>query len=105
MMYRVVPTAVAVLLLALPLQAQQPFPSGVPPSRPAPDAGSEVADPPVQAEQETSREVVQETPREIERAQHYRLALDEFLVLVPIRNRDDIRADIDESRRDVGVLD
>lgn len=92
MMYRVLPTTAAVLFLALPLQAQQPFPSSVPSSPPARDAESDVADRPVQAEQET--------PREIERAQHYRLALDEFLVLVPIRNRDDIRADIDDSRRD-----
>ena len=32
--------------------------------------------------------------------QHYRLTLDEFLVLVPIRAQDDIRDDIEQSRED-----
>lgn len=89
MMYRVLPTAVAVLLFVLPLQAQQPFSTNVP-------SGGEGAEPEVTAR----AGVDQETPREIERAQHYRLALDEFLVLVPFRLQDDIQADIDESRRD-----
>lgn len=84
MTYRVIPTAVAVLLLALPVQAQQPFSSSVP-------SNGEAA---------ARAEVDQETPREIQRAQHYRLALDEFLVLVPFRLEDDIQADIDESRED-----
>ena len=74
MTYRVLSAAVATLAFVMPLQAQQPFSSSVPADR--------------------------ETPREIERAQHYRLALDEFLVLVPIRLQDDIQADIDESSRD-----
>ena len=89
MTYRVLPAAVAALLFALPLQAQQPFSSSVP-------SGAR------DAEQEATAGARndQETPREIERAQHYRLALDAFLVLVPFRLKDDIQADIDESRRD-----
>jgi len=88
MMYRVLPVAVATLLFVLPLQAQQPFSSSVP-------SGGESAEREVPA-----RASAQETPREIERAQHYRLALDEFLVLVPFRLQDDIQADIDEGRED-----
>jgi chromosome segregation ATPase len=89
MMYRVLPAAVATLLIVLPLQAQQPFSSSVP-------SDGESSEPEVTARASSD----QETPREIERAQHYRLALDEFLVLVPLRLQDDIQADIDESRRD-----
>ncbi len=89
MMHRVLSVAVVALLFALPLQAQQPFSSSVPSD--GKDAEPEV----------TARAGIdQETPREIERAQHYRLALDAFLVLVPLRLQDDIQADIDESRRD-----
>ena len=89
MMYRVLPAAVATLLIVLPLQAQQPFSSSV-------LSDGESSEPEVTARASSD----QETPREIERAQHYRLALDEFLVLVPLRLQDDIQADIDESRRD-----
>ena len=89
MKHRAIPTAVVALLFALPLQAQQPFSSSVP-------SGGKDAEPEVTAR----TGIDQETPREIQRAQHYRLALDEFLVLVPIRSQDDIRANIETSRRD-----
>lgn len=88
MTYKALATGVAVLFLSLPLHAQQPIASSVPSS--ARDAELE----PMSAEQ-----VDQESPQEIQRAQHYRLALDEFLVLVPVRLQDDIQADIDDSRR------
>lgn len=86
MVYRVVLAAVSISFLVLPLQAQQPLPSSVPTGqRNARPAG-------VPSDQET--------PQETERAQHYRLALDEFLVLVPFRLADDIEDDIEESRRE-----
>jgi len=89
MTYRVLSIDAAVLLVAFPLRAQQPFSSSVP-------LGGNDADPNVTARAASD----QEAPRGIDRAQHYRLALDEFLVLVPFRLQDDIQADIDESRRD-----
>lgn len=73
MWYKAIVTVVSAVFFALPLHAQQLFPPGTP---------------------------SQETPKEGERAQHYRLALDEFLVLVPFRQQDDIRADIEWSQRD-----
>jgi len=85
MLYRTIVTVAALVFLALPLQAQDPFPSSTPPSR---------------TSSARAGDVDQETPLEIERAQHYRLTLDEFLVLVPLRNSTDIRADIDRSQRD-----
>jgi chromosome segregation ATPase len=89
MVYRALTTGVAVLSFSVPIQAQQPISSSVPPS--ARDAERQA----VAAEQ-----AEQQTPQQVQRAQHYRLALDEFLVLVPVRFPDDIQADIDRARRD-----
>jgi hypothetical protein len=84
--------AAAAFLWAMPVQAQQPFPTSVPSSSADTDIEPEVV-----AE---AAPAVQETPREIEREQHFRLTLDEYLVLVPIRHPDDIRDDIEQSRED-----
>lgn len=77
---RVLYTTIATVFAAMPLHAQQPFST----SRPTTQRGASTA-PADQARQETP---------------NFRLALDEFLVLVPLRNPADIRADIDRSRRD-----
>jgi len=87
MKHRVLLAAAGMVFVTVPLQAQQPFPSSVPSNQ-------------RDAEPEAVVQADQETPSEIQRTQHYRLALDEFLVLVPIRSQDDIRANIEASRRD-----
>ena len=83
MKYSVILAALATVLCVAPVQAQQPFPSGVP-SAPA---ETEADLPEVQPEPEviaTSAPAGQETPSEIERSQHYRLTLDEFLEVVTV---------------------
>jgi chromosome segregation ATPase len=84
MSYRVLYATIATVFAAMPLQAQQPFPKGSPTTQ----RGASTA-PADQARRETPNSTF-----------NFRLALDEFLVLVPLRNSADIQADIDRSRRD-----
>jgi len=86
MPYRLFLAAVWVACSTGTVAAQQPFSS-----RP-PSAKDDSA-----TQDRTAAE--QENPADGERALHYRLTLDEYLVLVPIRAEDDIRSDIDDSRR------
>ena len=75
---------------ALPLPAQQWFPNRAPASdeRPADSQAAEAAVSP------------QEAPEDSQREQYYRLALDEFMVLVPLRDREVIRNDVQRSQED-----
>lgn len=73
---------IAALAIAGPARAQQPFSTRLPAS---PDTAQR-------------DEAGQESPGQIERAENVRLALDEFLVLVPFRSEDEIEADIRASR-------
>ena len=86
MKYRILAAAAGAAFLAAPLAAQQPFPTGAPSGQ----SGSTA--------QARESQVGQQADQEMDR-QNYRLALDEFLVLVPIRNQQAIRADIEESKR------
>lgn len=79
MRYSVLSAAVGAMFLAVPLSAQQPFSSSAPAGR----KSGEQADAVEQA-------AAQETDRT-----NYRLAVDEFLVLVPIREQNEIRGDIE----------
>jgi chromosome segregation ATPase len=79
---RVLPVFLVSLAMAPSLGAQQPFSTRIP-------SGSDTAQ---------QRPGDQETPAQLERTENMRLALDEFLVLVPFRLEDDIRADIESSR-------
>lgn len=81
MKFRALSAAVGAILFAVPLSAQQPFPSSA--------TGQKTGG---QADQ-----VAQEAAQEVDRT-NYRLALDEFLVLVPIRDQDEIRADIEAAK-------
>ena len=86
MKYRVLSAAVGAIFLAVPLAAQQPRPASAP-------AGGQSAQPETAGDQ-----VRQQAGMETSRG-NYRLALDEFLVLVPIRDQSAIRADIEDSKR------
>jgi chromosome segregation ATPase len=70
------------IFLAVPLLAQQPFSTSTASGQK--DVGTD--------------QVAQEARQETNRT-NYRLALDEFLVLVPIRSQDAIRADIEASKQ------
>jgi len=82
MIRRFLVTAIAVVVIAPPISAQQPFSTRLP-------AGADTV---------RQRQDGQESAQQLERTENVRLALDEFLVLVPFRSEDEIRADIDSSR-------
>ena len=86
MTYRVLSAVVCAVFLAAPLAAQQPFPTSAP-------AGQKTG-----AGTAGAGQAGQQAPVRSDVTQNYRLALDEFLVLVPFRAEDDIQADIDASR-------
>lgn len=79
---RFLPVLLVSLAMAPSLNAQQPFSTRIP-------SGSDSAQ---------QRPANQETPAQLERTENMRLALDEFLVLVPFRPEEEIQADIEASR-------
>jgi chromosome segregation ATPase len=87
MTYRVLSAVVCAIFFAAPLAAQQPFPTSAP-------AGQKTG-----AGNAGAGQAEQQAPARSDVTQNYRLALDEFLVLVPIRDQSAIRADIEDSKR------
>ena len=84
---RVLAATVGAVFFAVPLPAQQPFPTSARTGQESDGANARAG------------QTGQQAPQESGVTQNYRLALDEFLVLVPIRAQSAIRADIEDSKR------